>query len=271
MDRNLSGHSSCWWQHRLFSILPCIRKTFLLAAVSSGSSIQRTARESRCGPFWRIYGCISLSSAFAATRTGSTTSETDQCWALGKRCSSGLAYAWRRATGAGRPTGCCFSGWASCSCRQYWPGISPLLQTPCACSARPPPSIWSLVSACGRRTTFWRRGCLALPSHAGRFFRESGFWLALALAAAVTIWILVQGVATHRTYFQEWATTPKFHKDYYGRVGRRGRHPGTHNPMPRAWSTCSLTDSSGIMASNTSTRARHRPLSFRIGTTELAA
>ena len=61
-----------------------------------------------------------------------------------------------------------------------------------------------------------RRGCLALPSHAGRFFREFGFWLALALAAAVTIWILVQGVATHRTYFQNWATTPKFHKDYYG-------------------------------------------------------
>lgn len=61
-----------------------------------------------------------------------------------------------------------------------------------------------------------RRGCLALPSHAGRFFREFGFWLALALAAAVTIWILVRGVATHRTYFQEWATTPKFHKEYYG-------------------------------------------------------
>ena len=65
-----------------------------------------------------------------------------------------------------------------------------------------------------------RRGCLALPSHAGRFFRNFGFWLALALAAAVTIWILVQGVATHRTYFQNWATTPKFHKDYYGEWAR---------------------------------------------------
>ena len=59
-----------------------------------------------------------------------------------------------------------------------------------------------------------RRGCLALPSLAGRFFRKSGFWLALALAAVVAIWILVQGVATHRTYFRELATTPKFLKDY---------------------------------------------------------
>ncbi len=60
------------------------------------------------------------------------------------------------------------------------------------------------------------RGCLALPSQAGRFFRNSGTWLAIALAGLVTVWILVQGVSTHRTYFQEWATTPKFHKEYYG-------------------------------------------------------
>ena len=60
------------------------------------------------------------------------------------------------------------------------------------------------------------QGCLALPSNAGQFFRKSGSWLASALAAVVTVWILVQGVSTHRTYFQEWATTPKFHKEYYG-------------------------------------------------------
>ena len=61
-----------------------------------------------------------------------------------------------------------------------------------------------------------RQRCLALPSHAGQFFRNSGFWLASALALSVTVWILVQGVSTHRTYFREWATTPKFHKEYYG-------------------------------------------------------
>lgn len=63
---------------------------------------------------------------------------------------------------------------------------------------------------------FLKRGCLALPSFAGRFFREFGSWLASTLAVAVTVWMLVQGVSTHRTYFQEWATTTKFHKEYYG-------------------------------------------------------
>ena len=58
------------------------------------------------------------------------------------------------------------------------------------------------------------RGCLALPSQAGRFFRKFGMWLAIALAGLVAVWILVQGFSTHRTYFREWATTPKFHKDY---------------------------------------------------------
>lgn len=77
------------------------------------------------------------------------------------------------------------------------------------------PAIY-LVTGVGMWEAFHilRQGCLALPSQAGRFFRKYGFWLGLALAAAVTAWILVQGVATHRSYFREWAATPKFRKDY---------------------------------------------------------
>ncbi len=69
--------------------------------------------------------------------------------------------------------------------------------------------MWEVFRITGQR-------CLALSSRAERVCREYGTWLAIALGTVIAVWILVQGVSTHRTYFQEWATTPKFHKEYYG-------------------------------------------------------
>ena len=78
------------------------------------------------------------------------------------------------------------------------------------------PAIYLLVAVgMWEAFRFLKERCRALPGRANLIFQENNTRSAIALGALVGGLILVQGVITYRTVFQQWANAPELNEAYH--------------------------------------------------------
>ena len=107
-----------------------------------------------------------------------------------------------------------------------WLGVL-FLPATLAVDAMPPPNTVRMIGAVPavyllvavgvwEAFRFLKDRCRALPWRANLIFLKNETWVAIAVGAVVSGLILVQGVITYRTYFQQWAAAPELYEAYEG-------------------------------------------------------